>query len=61
MFEKIIILAIVPTVALLIFLGWAWLITTGKKSTSITLHGFGIKVEVCSEEWKTSTNRKDQL
>lgn len=50
MSEKLLFLAIVPVISLVIMLAWIWLISTGRRSTKLSLHGLGIKIEFCSEE-----------
>lgn len=52
--EKLFLLALLPVVTLIIFLGWAWVITTGKKSTKISLKGLGLSIEVTSATWETT-------
>lgn len=57
--EKIVLLAILPVVTLIIFLGWAWVITSGKKSTKLSLKGMGLSIEVTSAMWdSTNTQAK---
>lgn len=52
--EKLILLALLPVVTLIIFLGWAWVITTGKKSTKLSLKGLGLSIEVTSATWEAT-------
>lgn len=52
--EKLVLLALLPVVTLIIFLGWAWVITTGKKSTKLSLRGLGLSIEVTSATWEAS-------
>lgn len=46
--EKLVILVLLPLVSLTLFLGWAWLITSGKKSTKLSLRGLGLSIELTS-------------
>lgn len=50
MSEKLLLLAVVPLISLVIMLGWIWLISTGRRSTKLSLQGLGIKVEFSSDE-----------
>lgn len=52
--EKLVLLALLPVVTLIIFLGWAWVITTGKKSTKLSLKGLGLSIEVTSATWEAT-------
>lgn len=55
--EKLALLALLPIVTLLIFLGWAWVITTGKKSTKLSLRGMGLSIEVTSATWERNVQK----
>lgn len=56
--EKLVLFALIPIVVLVIFLGWAWVITTGKKSTKLSLRGMGLSIEVTSAAWESSKTRR---
>lgn len=57
--EKLVLLALLPVVTLIIFLGWAWVITTGKKSTKLSLRGLGLSIEVTSATWESTHKGKE--
>lgn len=48
MSEKLLLLAILPVVTLVITLGWVWLLTSGRQTVTLSLHGLGLRVELTS-------------
>lgn len=60
MSEKLVLLALLPVVTLIIFLGWAWVITTGKKSTKLSLKGLGLSIEVTSATWEATRKQPER-
>lgn len=60
MSEKLVLLALLPVVTLIIFLGWAWVITTGKKSTKLSLKGLGLSIEVTSATWEATHKQPER-
>lgn len=59
MSEKLLLLAILPVVTLIITLGWVWLLTSGRQSVTLSLHGLGLRVELTTLKDGSKTRKEE--